>query len=186
LTVTYRDHLAGLMQQMAWADAYIWTTVLASPVAAGDARLLATFHHLHLTQHLFRQAWTSEPIHIRDRTEFSTAADLAEFGRDANLKTQSFIKSMEPAAFDDEFREPWTGQFEARFRRPAAPHTLGESVVQVAMHTAHHRGQACTRLRDLGCQPPTVDFIVWLWAGKPAPDWACLDLQHQSGAPRQT
>jgi uncharacterized damage-inducible protein DinB len=181
-----RDHLAGLVQQMAWADAFIWTTVLASPVAAGDARLLTTFHHIHYVQQLFRQAWNHERIDLRDRTDFSTATDLAASARDAHLKIQTFLERLEPAALDSEFREPWTGQFEARFPRPAAPHTLGESVLQVVLHTAHHRGQACTRLRELGCQPPTVDFIVWLWAGRPAPDWACIDVGSGAAESQQT
>jgi uncharacterized damage-inducible protein DinB len=171
---------------MAWADAYIWTIVLAAPAAASDDHLRRTFHHIHFVQHFFRQAWANEPLERNEGTDFPTARALAEYGRDGNLKIAAFLNSTEPAAFDAEFREPWTAQFEARFPRPAAPHTLGESVVQVVLHTAHHRGQACTRLRELGCPPPTVDFIVWLWAGKPAPDWACIDHPHQSGQLQQT
>ena len=40
--------------------------------------------------------------------------------------------------------------------------------LQVVLHTQHHRGQVCARLRDAGGEPPTVDFIVWLWEGRPA------------------
>jgi uncharacterized damage-inducible protein DinB len=186
LTTDFRNHLAGLVHQMAWADAYIWASVLASPGAGSDARLLTTFHHIHLVQHLFRQAWSNESIALRDRSDFSTATAVAEWGRDAHLKIEAFLTGADAAALDGEFREPWTGQFEARFPRPAAPHTLGESVVQVVLHTTHHRGQACTRLRELGCPPPTVDFIVWLWAGKPAPDWACIDQPLGAGESQRT
>lgn len=186
MTNDLRDHLAGLVDQMAWADAYIWTTVLASPVAVSDARLLTTFHHIHNVQHLFRQAWSNERIVFRDASDVPTAAGLAEWARDAHLKIQGFLAALDPAALGREFREPWTDQFEARFPRPATPHTLAESVVQVVLHTAHHRGQACTRLRELGCQPPTVDFLVWLWAGKPAPDWACLDPRSGPAEFQQT
>ena len=120
------------------------------------------------------------------RPDFATAAELAEWARDAQLKTQAVLEALDAPALDREFREPWTDQFEARFPHPAAPHTLGESVVQVVLHTAHHRGQACIRLRDLGCQPPTVDFIVWLWAGKPPADWACLGVRSGAGESLQT
>jgi uncharacterized damage-inducible protein DinB len=160
---------------MAWADAYLWTSVLAAPNAATDPRLLKTFHHIHSIQHLFRQVWTSEPMVLREQTAFATATALAEWGREAHHKIATFLQHVDVAALEGEFREPWTDQFEARFPRPAVPHTLGESVVQVVLHTAHHRGQACTRMRELGYQPPTVDFIVWLWAGKPAADWLCID-----------
>jgi uncharacterized damage-inducible protein DinB len=184
--VDSQHYLTGLVQQMAWADAYIWSRVLASPTAATDARLLNTFHHIHFIQHFFRQAWNSEPGELTASTDFPTAAALARYGRDANLKIQRFLDSTQPAALEAQFREPWTDQFEARFPRPAAPHTLAESIVQVVLHTAHHRGQACVRLRELGCQPPTVDFIVWLWAGKPAPDWSCIDDPQQAGQFQET
>ena len=26
-------------------------------------------------------------------------------------------------------------------------------------------------LRELGGEPPATDLIVWLWKGRPAPDW---------------
>jgi uncharacterized damage-inducible protein DinB len=186
LTTNFRDHLAGLLRQMEWADAYIWSIVLASPAAASDPRLLTTFHHIHSTQHVFRQAWTNEPLELRDRADFPTAIALAEWARESHQKIEAFFTGAPTATLDEDFREPWTGQFEARFPSPAAPHTLGESVVQVVLHTAHHRGQACTRLRELRCQPPTVDFIVWLWAGKPAPDWACLGDRPGAAEPQQT
>lgn len=36
----------------------------------------------------------------------------------------------------------------------------------------YHRGQVNTWLRELGLEPPLVDFIAWVWFGKPAPDWS--------------
>jgi uncharacterized damage-inducible protein DinB len=39
------------------------------------------------------------------------------------------------------------------------------------MHSAHHRGQALRRLRELGVEPPLCDFIVWIWTGRPDADW---------------
>jgi uncharacterized damage-inducible protein DinB len=186
LTTDSQKYLAGLVQQMEWADAYIWSIVLASSTSANDTRLLTTVHHIHNTQHLFRQAWSNEPLQSRDPPEFLAARDLATWAREIHVTIRTFLARLDPAVLDSDFREPWTGQFEARFPRPAAPHTLAESVVQVVLHTAHHRGQACSRLRELGCQPPTVDFIVWLWAGKPAPDWSCIDVRPVAVEPQQT
>jgi uncharacterized damage-inducible protein DinB len=39
------------------------------------------------------------------------------------------------------------------------------------MHSHYHRGQNATRLRELGGTPPTTDYIVWLWKGRPQPAW---------------
>jgi uncharacterized damage-inducible protein DinB len=39
------------------------------------------------------------------------------------------------------------------------------------MHSHFHRGQNATRLRELGGEPPTTDYIFWLWKGRPKPVW---------------
>ena len=49
--------------------------------------------------------------------------------------------------------------------------SVRDALVQVAMHSQHHRGQLMTRLRDLDGTPVNVDYIIWLWMGKPAAGW---------------
>ena len=49
-------------------------------------------------------------------------------------------------------------------RHAALTHpTSAETAPHVAMHTTHHRGQVNARLRELGAEPPLVDYIAWLW-----------------------
>ncbi len=50
--------------------------------------------------------------------------------------------------------------------------TFPETVLQITGHSTYHRGQLNTRLRELGGEPPLVDFIAWIWMGKPKADWA--------------
>jgi uncharacterized damage-inducible protein DinB len=40
------------------------------------------------------------------------------------------------------------------------------------MHTQHHRGQLMTRLKDFGGDPKNVDWIIWLWKGRPEARWS--------------
>jgi uncharacterized damage-inducible protein DinB len=61
-------------------------------------------------------------------------------------------------------RIPW-------FPEPPCNISIAEALVQVAMHTQHHRGQCMTRLKDFGGDPKNVDWIIWLWKQKPAPRW---------------
>lgn len=49
---------------------------------------------------------------------------------------------------------------------------LGETMIQVAMHSQYHRGQINTRLRELGAEPPLVDYIAWIWFGRPDAAWS--------------
>lgn len=163
------DFLA-LGTHMTWADVSVAKATLAATAARADDRLRQTLHHIHQVQHVFVQAWRGEPMSLRALSEFPDTSDLLTWGRQAHGRVLDFLMEAPAGLWIREFREPWTSQFESRMHAPAAPHTLGESVMQVMMHTAHHRGQACTRLRELGVEPPTVDFIVWLWGGRPDAD----------------
>jgi uncharacterized damage-inducible protein DinB len=167
--------LTGLAQHMQWADATIWTAILSAPTAIDDSRLIDTLHHVHLVQHLFRQAWVGAPFQVRDRADFRDTRELAEWGRHAHDEIAAFLTGAQTADFDRELRVPWAAHFEKRANREAGAHTIGESILQVAMHTSHHRGQLCTRLRQLEIEPPTVDFILWLWSDRPAADWSALE-----------
>ena len=53
------------------------------------------------------------------------------------------------------------------FPDPPCIITVAEALVQVAMHSQHHRGQLMTRLKDFGGEPKNVDWIIWLWKQKP-------------------
>jgi uncharacterized damage-inducible protein DinB len=55
-------------------------------------------------------------------------------------------------------------------REPVEP-TMGESLFQLTSHGTYHRGQVNSRLRELGAEPPLVDYIAWIWLGRPAPAW---------------
>jgi uncharacterized damage-inducible protein DinB len=160
-----------LVRHMAWADALVWKSVLAVPRAASDVRIDTTLHHMHLVQHIFLQAWTGASFRLRERSEFATLHDLAAWGRDAHTGALSFLERAHDEDLEREFRLPWAVHFEERSKQPAAVHTLGESVLQVVLHTQHHRGQVAARLREAGGEPPTVDFIVWLWEGRLAASW---------------
>jgi uncharacterized damage-inducible protein DinB len=160
-------HLRALARHMAWADRLVWTRVHATPAAAGDTKVGDTLHHVHLVQHIFLQAWTQAAFQVRERSTFGTLLDLERWGHEAHAGVLSFLERATAADLDGELRMPWASHFEARAKQPAGVHTLGESALQVFLHTQHHRGQVCSRLRELGGEPPTVDFIVWLWAGRP-------------------
>jgi uncharacterized damage-inducible protein DinB len=67
---------------------------------------------------------------------------------------------------------PWARTLEARIGRSVTMPTLGETIQQVASHSTYHRGQINARLRDVGGEPPLVDYIAWIWFGRPAPEWS--------------
>jgi uncharacterized damage-inducible protein DinB len=58
------------------------------------------------------------------------------------------------------------------FPDPPCIITVSEALVQLAMHSQHHRGQCMTRLKDFGGEPKNVDWIIWLWKQKPEGRWS--------------
>jgi uncharacterized damage-inducible protein DinB len=57
------------------------------------------------------------------------------------------------------------------FPDPPCMITPAQALVQVAMHSQHHRGQCMTRLKDFGGEPKNVDWIIWLCKQKPQGRW---------------
>ena len=77
---------------------------------------------------------------------------------------RDFAAALRPESLSTSVRVPW-------FPDPPCVITVAEALVQVAMHTQHHRGQCMTRLRDFGGEPKNVDWIIWLWKQKPRARW---------------
>jgi uncharacterized damage-inducible protein DinB len=77
---------------------------------------------------------------------------------------RDYLAALQPDGLARTVRIPW-------FPDPPCVITVAEALVQVAMHTQHHRGQCMTRLKDYGGEPKNVDWIIWLWKQKPAARW---------------
>lgn len=161
--------LQDLYQHMAWADALVWNHVPDVDTDSPDQELLERFVHVHNTQTVFRQVWNGEPMVMKRPDDFSTLSEVLEYARPfyeaipAELSGVIDTKSLTPV--------PWVKYFERSFGGKAEITTLGETMLQVAMHTQYHRGQINTRLRALGVKPPLVDYIAWVWQGRPGADW---------------
>jgi uncharacterized damage-inducible protein DinB len=160
--------IVDLFSHMEWADATVWRAVLAHRVTAGDSKLRDALLHLHSVQKAFFFIWTSAPMQIPEAQSFEDAAAICRWGRAYYRDAPSWI-----AAAEDLHRIvvlPWSKHLVERF---GAVHdtTLGETMIQVTSHSTYHRGQVNARLRELGGEPPLVDYIAWLWLGRPAAHW---------------
>jgi len=165
---TFVPQIREMARHMAWADATVWSAVLTAPPTAADTKIGDMLHHIHQVQHIFLQAWTRAQFNVRDRKEFATLDEIAAWGLEARRGVLSFIEQVSASELVAEIRMPWAAFFEQQTGQTAGVHTMGESVLQVFLHTQHHRGQVCMRMREVGVAPPTIDFILWLWAGRPS------------------
>ena len=162
-----------LYKHMEWADATLWRAVLASPGAHGDEMLRNYLHHMHLTQQLFLAFWTgtpAEPIARRQPSEF-TLPELCVWAQPYYRQARAFLDSATPEVLARPLVMPWVAQYEQQLGRKFDVATVAETAFQVVSHPTHPRAHANTRLRAVLGDPPLVDFIAWIWFGRPAAPW---------------
>lgn len=168
------DHLETLHQlyrHMEWADSMVWAAALERPEAAADSALRERLYHIHIVQRAFLKVWKGEALMPLSSDHFTDLASLLEWTRDSYAELNEYITGLGDMDLARPVVMPWIEMFEARIGRKADVPTFHETLLQVAMHSTYHRGQVSTRLRELGGEPPLTDFIVWVWRGKPQPDW---------------
>jgi len=163
--------LKKLLAHAEWADAEVWRTVLASPETLYEPKVSFWLHHVHTVQHAFPRLWTGRPLDIPELPAFEGAEALAAWGREGHETLRGFLEAASPDDLARAFETPWADRLTERFGRKAKAVTVGESAFQVALHSMHHRGQITARIRELGGEPPLVDFIAWIWLGRPGAAW---------------
>jgi uncharacterized damage-inducible protein DinB len=159
-----------LYDHMAWADAIVWRAVRAHDGAANDERVLDWLLHLHMTQRAFLLIWQNEELKFPDRASFKNASDIEAYGREYHEQVAPWLATVADDALDTPMVMPWA----KRFANGAAPTVLRDTLLQVPLHSLHHRAQVNARLRELGAAPPLVDYIAWIWMGKPRPQWSAV------------
>lgn len=162
--------IRDLYTHMEWADALVWRNILATPGTGTDDAMLDLLVHLHNTQHAFLDLWVARPVGVRQREEFLTPVAIAAWAQRFHTEASAILSQLD-ATFESALPIPWARFFQQQLGRRPAPVTVGESLVQVALHSVHHRAQAVRQLKIVGGQPPMVDYIAWLWMGRPAPVW---------------
>ena len=159
-----------LFRQMEWADALVWSVVLKHSVLLEDDTLRDRLYHLHLVQRAFLHIWRGETLAFQG-TEQLRGNHLAAWGRAYHASVAPFVESLIDAHLDTTVNLPWASEVMARLGTKVPAPSLAETLVQVPMHSAYHRGQVNSRIRELGPVPPLTDFIAWVWSDKPVPAW---------------
>lgn len=155
-----------LYDHMNWADAAVWRAVLDAPAAAPDKRVRDLLFHLHMVQRSFLSVWRQQRFEYQ-KEWLGTLPELAAWARQYHDEVAMHVAGIDEKALERPMVMPWA----VRFRQSAHPTTLQETLLQVPMHSTYHRGQVNARLREIGGEPPLVDYIAWIWLGRPAAGW---------------
>jgi len=168
------DNLRDLYRHMEWSDASVWSAVLASEPARADQTVRELFHHLHLVQRAFLRAWLNEPGD-RPFPAFDDALELMRWGHSYFGEVFAHFETLDDGQILQPAQLPWTEFVERELGRKPEPLSLAEMMLQVPLHSQYHRGQINARLRAVGGEPPRVDYIVWVWLGRPGADWVAIE-----------
>jgi uncharacterized damage-inducible protein DinB len=158
------DHLRELMAHAAWADAVFFHAWGKAP-AQDHEELRHRVGHLVGVQAAFLSLFRGDPPGGPPDGPPPFFDALKARAQTTHAALQAYVHSLGAEALSRSLRIPW-------FPDPPCVITVAEALVQVAMHSQHHRGQCMTRLKDFGGEPKNVDWIIWLWKQKPEARWS--------------
>jgi uncharacterized damage-inducible protein DinB len=145
-------NLADFLRRQFVYDEWANQEVLAAMRSNGaDGRSLALMAHILSAERLWleraKQQPQSSPVWPKadlDQCE-AQAAELSQLWRQY-LELITTGDLTQPISYKNSKGEPWTS-------------TIGDLLTHVIMHSAYHRGQIASHMRESGSAPPYTDFI---------------------------
>ena len=156
--------LSDLMAHAEWANAVFFKSWANSP-SRDHEEMRRRVGHIIGVQHGFLSILRGENPGIPPTGAPPSFEEIKNRAMATHAGLRDFTAAIDAAGLSKTVRVPW-------FPDPPCIITIAEALVQVAMHSQHHRGQCMTRLKDFGGQPQNVDWIIWLWKQKPAAPWS--------------
>ena len=155
--------LRDLMGHAEWANAVFFHAWGKSP-ARDHEEMRTRVGHIVGVQNAFLSMFQGEQPEGPPGGPPPTYVELKTRAETSHAGIRNFTDTLDSETLARTMHIPW-------FPDPPCVITVGEALVQIALHTQHHRGQCMTRLKDFGGEPKNVDWIIWLWQQKPAARW---------------
>jgi uncharacterized damage-inducible protein DinB len=155
--------LRDLLAHAEWANAVFFHAWGKSP-ARDHEEMRQRVAHVIGVQQAFLSILRGQPTGEPPGGHPPSFQDLKARAETSHANLRDFAAILQEEGLARTVQIPW-------FPDPPCVITVAEALVQVALHTQHHRGQLMTRLKDFGGEPKNVDWIIWLWKQKPRGRW---------------
>jgi uncharacterized damage-inducible protein DinB len=116
----------------------------------------------------------NSPLSFPKESDFKDLKEIADWGSKHYPNVFFYLDSINQEDYKKRIEIPWSKRVENLLGRKVENPTLLETFLQVVSHSTYHRGQINMRLRELHSEAQLVDFIAWIWYGKPKADWNFL------------
>ena len=150
------EMLQSLWAHLTWADTVIMKLAASQQGAWSDEEIRKILNHLAGVEYFFLSLFQGRPLDL-ERMK-NVAANIEEMERQfeqAHADGAAYVARLTDAelARTLEFPVPAMKDFHPPVR---------DALMQVIMHSEHHRGQVAMRLRMMGHKPPITDYITWV------------------------
>jgi uncharacterized damage-inducible protein DinB len=155
-----------LMFYQEWADAVFLKIWERTPNAIDDSEMLKRWEHVVLVQNAFHDVLRNNETQLpKSDRPLPGLVELKTFCKNNHEQLKKLISELNQSDLERAVEIRWFPD------RPAVL-TPAEALMQVLLHTQHHRAQNLTRLQALGGKRIVIDWISWIWKGKPEAQWS--------------
>ncbi len=126
---------------------------------------------MHYAQYAYLQQWHGLPFDRLKADDFASLDAVYEWMRPHYLALHAFVPATEEAALPGPMSLPWSKYYGRQMGIDPKDTTLGETMLHLSCHGIHHRAQVNTLLSTHEAEPPLIDYIAWLWHGRPDAAW---------------
>jgi uncharacterized damage-inducible protein DinB len=154
--------MRDLLGHQAWADAMFFRAWQGSGHPE-DEDLRTRMDHQVTTQEVFLQVLKGAEVSLPEHP-LPTFQELKTRCETNHQVFKALGLGLDAPALARQVRVPW-------FPDPPCIVSVFDALLQVCMHSQHHRGQCMARLKALGAAPKNVDYLIWIWKQKPEGRW---------------
>ena len=154
-----------LARYQEWADSQFFKSWKELSQAHDDKEIRLLTDHFTNVQKFFLHLLHEEKVDLPDRNAAPGVMDeLLQRCRQNHARLDNYLSVLSSEKLSATLYIPW---FPGGNFKP----TVSEVLLQVILHTQHHRAQALRSLAGYGKKSIVVDWISWIFRERPIPVW---------------